>query len=90
MLFFSDDCGGILAEDTGIIQSHDDDNNGRYDDNSICWWIMVAPPNTVIELEFTRMAIQDHAYCNHDYIQVTSYYYYYYYSVDILSKPLKR
>ena len=71
LFLISDDCGGILAEETGIFQSHDDDNNGIYDDDSFCWWVMVAPPNTVIELEFTRMAIQDHAYCNHDYIQVT-------------------
>lgn len=66
----SGDCGGILPEETGIIQSHDNDNNGRYEDNANCWWAMVAPPNTVIELKFTRMAIQDHAYCNQDYIQV--------------------
>lgn len=70
-MFFVSECGGIHRESTGIIKSHFD--NGEYEANMNCTWIIVAPENHKIELNWMAIHLElteGLEKCNRDYIKI--------------------
>ena len=50
-------CGGILTEPTGTIISPDDDQDGAYDKDIECIWMILADADQVISFKFSQMDI---------------------------------
>ena len=52
-------CGGIITQLSGVIQSADRDNNNIYDDGLFCLWLIIAPKGSLIELRFLQFAVEE-------------------------------
>uniref|UniRef100_H2YKV3 CUB domain-containing protein n=1 Tax=Ciona savignyi TaxID=51511 RepID=H2YKV3_CIOSA len=62
-------CGGILIGDSGAVTSPNYPND--YPPNTIdCYWILTAPTNEAIQLDFKDFAIESHSQCEKDYVLV--------------------
>ena len=48
-------CGGILTESTGTLISPDDDQDGAYDNDIECLWMIIADADRVISFQFSQM-----------------------------------
>ena len=68
-------CGEMLFGPEGTIQSADRDDNGQYDSNSECYWILVAPASKTVRIEFLSIAIEASSDCSYDFIAVCTGFY---------------
>ena len=64
-------CGGILTNKTGTIVSPDEDQDGIYDADMDCVWLIVAPEEMNVEFEFAFLDIEYIRVCRFDFIEVT-------------------
>ena len=69
---FSDvQCGGIVKDSNIVIKSPmDTDEDGIYTANSLCRWLIVAPPGFVIQLNFMSFDLEFDSECKYDYVQI--------------------
>ena len=63
-------CGELLIRPEGTIQSVDRNEDGLYDPNSKCYWILVAPVSTTIRIEFLSITLEESNDCIYDFIAV--------------------
>ena len=64
-------CGGVLFDPVGKIESQDNDGDGLYDDYAICGWVIVAPVDRFIKINFTNVDIEPSPpKCSYDRVQV--------------------
>ena len=68
-------CGELLVGPEGTIHSADRDDNGEYDSNSECYWILVAPASKTVRIEFLSIAIEASSDCSYDFIAVCTGFY---------------
>lgn len=69
--FIDVECGGIIKNPDSIIKSPmDNDGNGVYKSNLQCQWVVVAPPNHVIQINFIAFEIEEDKDCKYDYVQI--------------------
>lgn len=74
MFYLSDGdllCGGILTEPNGRVQSPDPDNDGLYEADVHCYWIVIAPEGKIIELNFTFVSLWSYEICYGDSVRVS-------------------
>ena len=67
-------CGGLLTQAPGIINTADRNNDGNYDVHLYCVWAMIAPANTSIELQFLSFDVEYVTNCIFDNVQVCKLY----------------
>ena len=75
VLFFSDNiktCGSVLSSSSGAIVSPDRNNDGLYDMEVDCLWIIVAPENQVIRHKIDQFLIEDASGCRKDVLRVSN------------------
>ena len=48
----------------------DNDGNGVYKSNLLCQWVVVAPPDHVIQINFIAFEIEEDKDCKYDYMQI--------------------
>ena len=63
-------CGELLVRPEGTIQSADRNEDGLYDPNSKCYWILVAPVSTTVRIEFLSISLEESNDCLYDFIAV--------------------
>lgn len=66
-------CGGYLTDDNNSFVSPDSDSNGFYDKGLNCIWYIIAPENKLINLTFTKFALEAASgwgSCNYDYVKI--------------------
>lgn len=66
-------CGGIVKNPNIKISPPTSDNGGHgtnYGLNKNCKWIIVAPPNSLVELSFTSFDLEDIDDCFADYVEI--------------------
>ena len=61
-------CGGSYFSSTGVIHSPGWPNN--YGHGMECQWVINAPINQQIELNFTRFDLENHTNCEYDFLEV--------------------
>ena len=61
-------CGGNYFTSTGVIHSPGWPSN--YGHGMECQWVIHAPINQQIELNFTRFNLENHRDCNYDFLEV--------------------
>lgn len=66
--FFDVGCGGILKKDEGVIKSPIE--NERYQPNTDCTWVIVAPPGHVIMLTWASFDLEFSNGCKYDYVEL--------------------
>ena len=67
-LFLSSECGGILNQENGEITSPGYPN--QYPLNLDCIWVILAPSNQVIQVEFRSFQLERQSRCLYDYLEV--------------------
>ena len=60
-----------LPGTSGMFTSMDNDNNGLYDNNLDCTWIIEAEVWQSVNLHILNMDIQEDELCSHDYLIVS-------------------
>ena len=60
-----------LPGTSGIFTSMDSDNNGLYDSNLDCSWIIKAEEGQIAKLQILSMDIEESLLCLHDYLSVS-------------------
>ena len=50
-------CGGIISQPSGTIQSPDRDGDGVYDNNLRCHWVIVPPRMFAVKITFLYLNI---------------------------------
>ncbi|KAE8742001.1 hypothetical protein FOCC_FOCC012481 [Frankliniella occidentalis] len=63
------ECGGILKERHGLIESPRG-ADGNHGSNTKCSWLLVAPPGFVVQLTFVTLVMEKSTACNVDYVAV--------------------
>ena len=61
-------CGGNYHTSTGVIHSPGWPEN--YAHGLDCSWIIHAPINQQIELNFTKFSLENHTNCDYDFLEV--------------------
>ena len=59
-----------MLDAVGTIESVDGDKDGEYDSSLNCFWLIIAPEDKVIKLNFTRVDIEFSSTCSYDKVQV--------------------
>ena len=59
-----------MFDSVGTIESSDNDGDGLYDSYSICGWVIIAPKDRYIKLNFTSVDIEYSSSCLYDVVQV--------------------
>lgn len=62
-------CGGVYTNPGQNIRLHVD-NNGNYENEAECYWVIAAPVNKVIRLHWLSFSIEGSSDCNYDYVEV--------------------
>ena len=60
-----------LPGTSGVFTSMDSDNNGLYDSNLYCSWIIKAEEGQIAKLLILSMDIEESLLCLHDYLSVS-------------------
>ena len=68
ILHFIAVCGGNYHTSTGVIHSPGWPEN--YAHGLDCSWIIHAPINQQIELNFTKFSLENHTNCDYDFLEV--------------------
>ena len=63
-------CGEVLNDSSGTLRSPDSDNDGLYDHNVDCQWIIVVHQDTRVELKILSMDIEQDETCGYDFLRV--------------------
>lgn len=65
-------CGGVLTDDSGVIESPDPQGLNQYDNYLNCVWMIQADTNKIIQLQFDRFDMEPHASGGgcYDYVEV--------------------
>ncbi|XP_020662303.3 cubilin [Pogona vitticeps] len=65
-------CGGFLTRSTYSFSSPDSNNDGRYDKDLECVWIIAAPVDKLINLTFRTFALEASSSqsCRYDYVKL--------------------
>ena len=64
-------CGRLLRDIEGSIESPDNDGDGQYDSNQYCRWTILADENKMVQLEIFEMDIEEEDDCFNDYLAVS-------------------
>ena len=67
------ECGGILTASTGVIQTQDRNNDGKYEAYTDCPWAIIAQNNSLIELQFHNFSLEYEPLCSFDFLEVCFY-----------------
>ena len=63
-------CGEVLNDSSGTLRSPDSDNDGLYDHNMDCRWIIAVHQDTRVEFKILSMDIEQHETCEYDFLRV--------------------
>lgn len=62
------ECGGILKDPSGIIQSSN--HPEQYLHNQMCKWIISANESQQIQLTWLTFSLENQRTCNNDYVEI--------------------
>ncbi|XP_058123035.1 cubilin homolog [Anopheles ziemanni] len=68
--FFNVSCGGVLTKEDIIIRSPAIAETGKYQHDSRCEWIIVAPAGHAVQLTWNSFELEPSANCMYDYVQI--------------------
>lgn len=68
LFVISDDCGGLMEEESGSIQTPNCPLN--YPVDKVCAWIIKTQPGDKVVLSFEAFALESNAVCQYDYVLV--------------------
>ena len=71
----STDCGGVITDMAGWFRPLDKDNDGYYENNLNCDWLIIAEEGHLIQLDIGDMQIEEEANCEYDFLKVSIYIY---------------
>ena len=60
----------LLTKETGIFTSMDTDNDGMYDFNLDCVWIIEAGEDEFVKMNIQSIDIQEDEFCRYDFLEV--------------------
>lgn len=64
-------CGGLIRDAKELIRPPmDTDENGLYQTNSLCKWLVVAPKGHVIQMNFLNFELEHDSRCKYDYLTI--------------------
>ncbi|XP_044726579.1 cubilin-like [Chrysoperla carnea] len=61
-------CGGILKENIGVVKSPN--NLAGYPTNTVCKWLIMAPPGFIVQLTWVNFDLEQSYNCSADYVRV--------------------
>lgn len=64
----SDDCGGLLKERSGTIETPNYPNN--YPVDKVCAWVIETQTGDKVVLTFETFALEDNSVCQYDYVLI--------------------
>ena len=69
--FVDVECGGIIKSPDSIVKSPMDvDGTGVYKSNLFCQWVVIAPPEHIVQINFIAFEIEEDKECKYDYVQI--------------------
>ena len=71
MLCVIGECGTMLTDHSGWFVAPDEDNDGLYDANVDCKWIIYVPRVDILRITIQNMDIQHYEDCELDYLEVS-------------------
>lgn len=69
MTTFLSGCGGLLKNKIGSI-AYPSRNEEKYGSNAKCRWIIMSPPDTVIQLTFLTFHVEQSFDCSYDNLKI--------------------
>ena len=70
-LYVIGECGTMLTDHSGWFVAPDKDNDGLYDANVDCKWIIYVPGVDILRITIQDMDIQHYEECDLDYLEVS-------------------
>lgn len=69
--FVDIECGGIIKDVNELIKSPmDKDENGVYKSNAECRWVIVAPKDFIIQINFIIFELELDSTCKYDFVKI--------------------